>query len=166
MKIRRDALAVSSILFTVALLMLAPAMWGAAATIDDIGPFVSGPEYRYYDCFAPQGFGSLAVIGIGLIVTWAGYIKGVRWTWFVMFVIVALWAFPTLMLPYLHPWPGVATFAQGFARSISQSLHSGPIREFARSFVEVVLAFLLMVLALILPVKTFILGRGDNPCRG
>jgi len=36
----------------------------------------------------------LAVILIGLIITWTGYIKRERWTWFVMFIVVWAWAFP------------------------------------------------------------------------
>ena len=158
MKIRRDIVAVSSILFTFALLIPAPAMWNVAVTVRENGPWVSGPLYRFQDCFAPTGLASLAVIAIGLIVTWAGYIKGVRWTWFVMFVIVWVWAFPVLMLP-LHPWTDMALFAPTLASALKES-------GMARSAMEVILAFLLMVLALILPVKTFILGRGGGPNSG
>jgi uncharacterized membrane protein len=70
-----------------------------------------------------------------------------------MFVIVWVWAFPVLLLPFLLPWRGVETMAQSFAGAISES-------GTERSYAEVVLAFLLMVLALALPAKTFILGRG------
>jgi hypothetical protein len=154
LKIRRDAVAVSSILFTLALLILTPAMWRAAANVRDsciwgaVGPFLWVPN-----CFALAGIASLAVIAIGLIVTWAGYIRGDRWTWLVMFVIVWVWAFPVLLVPFLLPWRGVETMAQSFAGAISES-------GTERSYGEVILAFLLMVLALALPVKTFILGRG------
>jgi len=125
-------------------------------------------------CFAPTGFASLALIVIGLIVTWAGYIKGVRWTWFVMFVIVWLWAFPVLILPFLHPWDSTASIAQTTAYThadamsdVAQTLantHPDAISEsgLARTFVEVVLVFLLMVVALVLPARTFILGRGPT----
>jgi len=152
LNISRDPVAASSVLFTFALLMLMPAMWRAASTVRESslwGGSSGGPQ----DCFAPAGFTSLAIIASGLIVTWAGYIKGVRWTWFVMFVVVWVWAFPVLLLPYLLPWRGVETMAQSFAGAVSQS-------GTERSYAEVVLAFLLMVLALVLPVKTFILGRG------
>jgi hypothetical protein len=70
-----------------------------------------------------------------------------------MFVIVWMWAFPVLMLPYLLPRRGVETMAQSFAGAISQS-------GTERSYQEVLLAFLLMALALFLPVRTFIRGRG------
>jgi len=156
LKIRRDVVAVSSILFTLALLTLASPMGGAAATVRESSLWGPGPLYRFQVCFAPAGFASLAVIASGLIVTWAGYIKAVRWTWFVMFVIVWVWAFPVLVLPYLRPWRGEATMAQSFASSISEG-------GLARNFVEVFLIFLLMVLGLVLPARTFILGRGGGP---
>ena len=154
LKIRRDAVAVSSILFTLALLILTPAMWRAAANVRESCIWgAAGPFLWVRNCFALAGIASLAVIVTGLIVTWAGYIRGVRWTWFVMFVIVWVWAFPVLLLPFLLPWRGVETMAQSFAGAISES-------GTERSYAEVVLAFLLMVLALALPVKTLILGRG------
>ncbi len=157
LKIRHDALAISSILFTLALLILTPAMWRAAANVREsciwgaVGPFVWPPN-----CFALAGIASLAVIVTGLIVTWAGYIRGVRWTWFVMFVIICVWAFPVLLLPFLLPWRGVETMAQSFAGAVSQS-------GTERGYAEVVLAFLLMVLSLALPVRTLVLGRGGSP---
>jgi len=101
--------------------------------------------------YAAVGITSLAIIAIGLIVTWAGYIKGVRWTWFVMFVIVWVWAFPVLLLPYLQLWRNVVAITEWLPDAIKQS---GPSRD----FVEVVLIFVLMVLALVLPVKTLFLG--------
>jgi hypothetical protein len=104
------------------------------------------------------GCSPAAVIVIGLIVKWAGYIKGARWAWFVMFAIVWVRAFPVLMLLYLRQWRGEPTIAQSFASSISKS-------GLARNFVEVLLIFLLMVLGLVLPVKTFVLGRGGGPGR-
>jgi hypothetical protein len=149
--------ATASVFFTLAFLVLTPAMWRAAATIrqSSVWAHTSSP-YCFQDYFAPAGIASLAIIVIGLIVTWAGYIRRVRWTWFVMLVIVWVWAFPVLMLPYLRPRRGVETIAQSFAGAISES-------GTERSYAEAVLAFLLMVLALALPVKTFILGRRDGP---
>jgi len=145
----------SCLAFTLAFLTLTPAMWRAAATAPESSlTGVSLSRFSFQDCFAPAGIASLVVIAIGLIVTWAGYFRGVRWTWLVMFVIVWVWAFPVFILPYLHPWRGVETIAQSFASSISEG-------GLERNFVLVSLVFLLMVLALALPAKTFILGRGE-----
>jgi energy-coupling factor transporter transmembrane protein EcfT len=104
---------------------------------------------------APVGFASLANIVVGLIVTWAGYIKGVRWTWFVMFVIAWVWAFPVLLLPYLQHWGNMVPITEWLPIALRES---GPQRDFA----EAVLTLLLMVLALALPVKTFFLRRADG----
>lgn len=156
MKIRRVVLAVSSILLTFALLLPVPLMWRAAADLCNSNRWASGPLYRFHDCDAPLGFASLAAIAIGLIVTWAGYIRGVRWTWFVMLVIVWVWGFPVLMLQYLHLPPNPkAAFVQTLASALKES-------AMARTFMELVLAFLLMVLALVLPLKTFIRGQGGG----
>ena len=157
MRLRRGVLVLSGILFTAALLMLAPAMWMAAATVHHQGNiWGAGPQTRFQYGFAPAGFTSLAVIAVGLIVTWAAYIKGVRWAWFVMFVVVWGWAFPVLVLPYLRPWRAVPTVAQSFASFITQG---GPVRN----LLEVLVAFALMLLALVLPMKTFLLDRGGGP---
>jgi hypothetical protein len=106
--------------------------------------------------YAPLGITSLAIIAIGLLVTWAGYVKGARWTWFVVFVIVWVWAFPVYLLPYLYLWDG----GYHVPEALRAALHGDWI---ARDFLKVALAFLLMVLALVLPAKTFILGRGTGP---
>ena len=151
MKIRRDAVAISSVLLTLALLIPLPAMLGNAWTVpqarlDIVGRILTS---NYY---APIGFASLAIIVIGLIVTWGGYIKGVRWTWFVMFLIAWGWAFPILVLAEFH-WRNMLPIAQWPPLALKGR---GPQLGFA----EAVLTLLLMVLALVLPAKTFILGRG------
>ena len=151
MRIRRDAVAVSSVLFTVALLIPLPVMLGNAWTVPRTTFDVSA-RWAYWNYYAPMGFASLAIIVIGLIVTWTGYIKGVRWTWFVMFLIAWGWVFPVLVLAEFHwrnmmpiaDWPPLALKGRGTQLG----------------FAESVLTFLLMVLALVLPAKTFILGRG------
>ena len=48
-----------------------------------------------------RGIASLTIICIGLIVTWMGYIKRLRWTWFVLLVIVWGWAYPILAIRVL-----------------------------------------------------------------
>ena len=173
MKIRHDALAASGVLITVALLALTPAMFENACTTHqitfrDISVYpevgVEQDQVAIPNYYAPIGITSLAIIAIGLIVTWAGYIKGVRWTWFVMFVIVWLWAFAVFILPLVYPWRSTVSIAQTFAPSKCIRLLESAMHEsgMARDFVEVLLIFLLMVLALVLPIKTFILGRAGG----
>jgi hypothetical protein len=170
MKIRHDTLAVSSVLFTLALLTLAPAALDFARTthqsrLQDITMHVqasNADQIVIPNFSAPIGFACLAIIGIGLMVTWAGYFKGVRWTWYVMFVIVWLWAFPLCILPYFYPWRYTDSAVQTFVNTIRDSLDPGPDGWLARAFLKVSTAFLFMVVALILPVKTFIRGQGGN----
>jgi hypothetical protein len=113
--------------------------------------------------YAPIGIASVAVIGIGPIVTRAGHIKRVRRTCFVMFAIAWVRAFPVLMPPLFSPWKGVALIPRSFAKAIRHSLDAGPYSGIARAFVEVLLAFTLMLVALVLPMKTLILGQGRAP---
>jgi hypothetical protein len=171
LKIRHDAVAISSVLFTVALLMLAPSMFDLASTTHQarfrdiatgaeasaVGDQIAIPNY-----YAPLGFASLTIIAIGLVVTWTGYIKGIRWTYFVMFVIVWLWAFPVLLLPFFFVWRAMVSWVQtlgpyDWIRLIKDAISENGME---RAYLEAFVAFLLMLLALVLPVKTFILGRG------
>ncbi|MGH9603899.1 MAG: hypothetical protein ACRD24_16085, partial [Terriglobales bacterium] len=103
MRIRRDVTFVSSVLFTIALLWPMPAMLENAWTWRRI-TFPVTEQVSIQNYYAPVGFASLAIIFIGLMVTWTGYIRRVRWTWFVMFTIVWVWAFPVLLLPSLQRW--------------------------------------------------------------
>lgn len=173
MRIRRGALAVSSILFTLALLLLTPIMLRSARTTyqtryrditvyPEAGIALDQVVIPNYD--APFGITSLAIVSIGLVVTWAGYVKGVRWTWFVMFVIVWVWAFPALVLPMFLIWQGWALMPPSIARAIEEILHAGPYTD-SGGFLETLVAFLLMVLALALPAKSFIAGHGPGRAR-
>ena len=161
----------SSTLFTVAFLMMTPAVIDCARVTHqtrfrDISSYpeagiawdqVVVPNYR-----APLGITSLVMIAIGLVVTWAGYFKGLRWTWLVMSAIAWVWALPVLVLPNFYPCGGLVLVSpSAFASMIRESLHAGPFSFIARAVLKDLLAFLLMVLALVLPAKTFILGRGS-----
>src|ERR1035438_5728553 len=82
----------------------------------------------------------LAIILIGPIVTWTGYAKRLRWTWFVMLVIVCVWAFPSLILPILQMRKGIL-LTEWFQTAIREP---SPYRDLA----EFALIFTLMVIAL------------------
>src|ERR1700674_636395 len=99
MKIRRDAIFTLSVPFIIALAVLIPHNLGYVSTWHQ--RFL--PEGRSWlrNYLMPLGFASLTTIFIGLTVIWTGYIKAIRWTWFVMFAIVWLFAFPVYMLPTL-----------------------------------------------------------------
>jgi hypothetical protein len=153
MRIRHDVLVVSSILFTIALLIPLPAMLGNAWTAPqaslDIAGIMGVPNY-----YSLVGFTSLAILFIGLIVTWAGHFKGVRWTWFVLFIITWAWAFPVLVLAELH-WRNMLPIAQWPPLVLRGR---GPQLGFSGSIVTLIL----MVIALALSFKTLILGQWVN----
>ena len=100
------------------------------------------------------GVTSLAVIFVVLIVIWMGYVKRVPWTWFVMFIIVWVWAFPSLVLPYLGVLR-MLNLAELRRLLNAAGWNSEGTSVLARNIVEQVLIFSLMLIALILPIKSF-----------
>ena len=156
---QRVVLAVSGVLLTLGLLLPARSMWDVAGTLCATHPWRSATLYRYHDFLAPTAFGSLALIMIGLIVTWAGYVKGVRWTWFVMFVIVSVWGFPVLMPPMPHPWMAIALIPRALWRAVTEGGTSW-------TFAQIAVTFPLLVLGLVVPIPIFIRGRGGAATGG
>lgn len=105
-KIRRDAAFVSSVLFTVAFVCLIAPCWANALA----GRHTQDLDAAWREVarlIHQDGVASLAIICIGLIVTWMGYVNKIRWTWFVMFIIVWGWAFPHMILPFFKAPIGV-----------------------------------------------------------
>jgi hypothetical protein len=160
MRARVDSVFISSVLFTIALVCLIPNFWASVITKHDwswLARLDSGDRLAS-ETRSDLSVACLAVILIGLIVVWTGYAKRVRWTWAVMFVVVWVWAFPLLVLPLI-----------GHKRdlSIPEWIYTA-IRYpgIARAWAESVLLFLLMVIALLLPMRSFFLVReGTQPIR-
>jgi hypothetical protein len=157
MKIRGDSIFVSSVLFTIALVyFIRPALWNALAGRDralltqmDAG-FRAVAQTSHY-----LGVACLAIILIGLIVVWTQFIKRTRSAWLVMFVIVWLWAFPLFILPLVLPLLH-GRFELTFSELLYNAI-SGP--GLPRSVVELTLMFSVMVMALLLPIKRFLVIR-------
>ena len=162
MRIRADSVLVSSVLHTIALLSLVRvALWNYFATSDkavlaqmDAG-FRKEAQTAHY-----LGVACLAIILIGLIVLWTGYIKRSRAAWFVMFVIVWFWAFPLFILPIAVPLirgESAFTFPELLYNAIFWP-------GFPRGVVELILVFSLMVIGLVLPTERFLVARkADEP---
>lgn len=155
MRIRRDSVFIASVLFTIALLCLVPWSWryvfpDQIARIADIVPNFEIAA-RAMSNF---GIASLAIIFIGLIVTWVGYVKRVRWAWFVMFIIAWAWAFPVLVLPLLTHKIGY-TFIELLYGAMVQS-------GFARTSIQSILILSSMVIALLLPIRSLFFLRGTQ----
>jgi hypothetical protein len=157
MRIRADSVFISSGLFTIALLCLIPAaLWNLESGHDRVLMAKLDDGYRAEAQTAHYlGVACLAIILIALTVIWTGYMKRARSAWLVMFVVVWLWAFPLFILPFLSALIHgrvVLTFSEALHDAISEP--GSP-----RSVVESVLIFLLMVIALILPIKAFFFRR-------
>lgn len=145
MKFRRDAAFVSSVLFTVAFVCLIPPCWANALTgrhTQDLDAAWAAIARLIHQL----GIASLVIISIGLIVTWMGYVNKIRWTWFVMFIIVWGWAFPLMILPLFRALsvPVSELFLKAFKEP-----------GVARDGVEEILIFSVMLIALVLPIKSF-----------
>ena len=151
MKIRADSLFISSVLFTIALLRLIPPVLRyalnerdqRALALSDIG-FPMEPMTMHY-----LGIACVAIILIGLIVIWTGYVRRARSAWLVMFVIVWAWAFPIFVRP-IFPLTQPLTLPEFIFNAIYEP---GP----ARIWMRFILSFSLMLIALVLPIKSFFL---------
>jgi hypothetical protein len=153
MRIRTDSVFISSVLLTIALLGLIPAaLWNALAGRDKTVLANLDAGFRAeLQTAGYLGIACLAIILIGLIVIWTGYVRGSRSAWLVMFVVAWVWAFPLFVLP-LFKGTMVLTFSEWLYSAIYQ--WGSP-----RIGAESVLIFLLMVIALLLPIKSFFLVR-------
>jgi hypothetical protein len=153
MRIRADSVFLSSLLFTIALLNLVPegllyfssGTDKAALARFDAGVRAQLQTWHYY------GVASLAITLIALIVVWTWYIKRARSAWLVMFVVTWAWAFPLFAWPYLRG-PRVFTLPEWIYNAIYE-------RGYPRSEAQLVVTFSLMVIALLLPIKSFFLVR-------
>jgi hypothetical protein len=157
MKIRIDSVFLSSVLFTIALLNLIPAgLWYFSSGTDkvalaklDAGFRAQLQTWHYY------GVASLAITLIALIVVWTGYIKRARFAWLVMFVVTWAWAFPLFAWPYLRG-PKVFTLPEWLYNSIYEP-------GYPRTAAQLVVTFALMVIALLLPIKSFLARKTSAP---
>ncbi|MGA7693645.1 MAG: hypothetical protein WCA76_01385 [Candidatus Sulfotelmatobacter sp.] len=153
MRLRTDSVSISTVLFTMALLCLFPASWGNALSGRDkvVLARLDAGLRPAAETMSYVGFASIAIILIGLIVLWTGYVKRKRSAWFVLFIVVWLWAFPLFMFPLVS-----ALVRKNVALTFSETLyHSIEGPGSPRSAVESVLTFSLMMIGLLLPIRRF-----------
>ena len=134
LRIRRDVLFVSSVLFTIALVALVPSQWENA---------LSGRYTSNQNAVHNLGIAGLAIISIALIVIWTGYIKGLRSAWFIMSIVVWAWAFPLMGIWKLN------------YSNLSQALSEAKEPGLARVTVELAAILALLIIGLFLPAKAF-----------
>jgi len=146
MRIRRDSIFISSLLFTIVFVWATPIFLADARTWRQ-SSFQETGQVLVGNYLAPIGFASLAIILVGLIVAWTGYLNRIRWAWLVMFIIVWVWAFPVMILPIIQQRKGIS-LTEWFQTAIGEP---GPYRDLAVA----ALMFTFLVIALILPIKSF-----------
>ena len=150
MRIRTDSVFISSVLFTIALINLIPPVLRYALNerdqralgLRDIGFPMEAHTMHYV------GVACVAIILIGMIVIWTGYVKRARSAWLVMFVITWVWAFP-IFVRSIFPLTEPLTLPEFIFNAIYEP---GPPRIWMRF----ILSFSLMVIALVLPIKSFL----------
>ncbi len=155
MRIRRDVIFVSSLLLTIGLLSLLPMSSRLALSGRRIEELEACYQSQLY-AWAQVGKASIALIVIGLIVTWTGYIRAVRSAWFVMFIIVWLWVFPVFFQGF------ISEFVWTSLRKLLSEALAKP--GSARGSLYAVAHFTPMVIALILPIRFFF--GGETPAGG
>ena len=155
LRIRHDVVFISSVLFTIALVsQIRWAWWNVLEGYEDMKG-LDVWRRPALQSFSEIGKLTLALVFIGLIVTWTGYLNKVRWTWFVMFILVSGLAIPLGIFPWLMH-PKVFLDIPGLLVNAWKG-EPGP----ARPILEEISIFLLMVIALLLPVKSFFSRRTD-----
>ncbi len=156
MRVRPDSVFISSVLHTVTLLyLIRPSLWDSPLWTYFTPHILLAPMDNVVFRGEAQSVASLAIIIVGLIVVWTGYAKGSRSAWFVMFIIVWFWAFPRFILsivPFLIRERSSFAFPELLSNAI---LGPGPYRD----IVELHLAFLVMVIALALPMRRVFVAR-------
>jgi hypothetical protein len=153
MRIRHDLVFISSVLFTIALACFIPFAWWNVLSGYHNTQGLDVWERTALLLYSEVGELTLALVFIGFIVTWTGYLNKLRWTWFVMFILVSGLTFQTDMLPFvLHP-----KLLLDAPELFVDAWKGEPIA--ARGFLEGFLIFSLMVIALFLPVRSFFSRR-------
>jgi hypothetical protein len=117
--------------------------------------------------FMPFGIISLGIVAIGLIVLWTEYRQRECRAWFVMLIILLCFVFPTgvlqlLMRMHVAGWrPALELFEEDWTLKglwgcfMRPPLYSVEIKYALVMSVAGLLRFLVMLVALLLPVKAF-----------
>jgi biopolymer transport protein ExbD len=164
-KVRFSTTSISALILSLCLVTSIPAALSNASTWNELT--VKLPYGAMWNSLAPLGFAYLGIVAIGLIVLWTGYRKRERWAWFVIFIALWFFYFPSYVLPVLlqiqhFGWPYSlyllrAFWAGGWWYCWIASLRPGSAVGIAHWPTAILIRpfeFLVMSIALLLPVKT------------
>jgi biopolymer transport protein ExbD len=165
MNVRFSTTSISALILSLCLVTSIPAALSNASTWNELT--VKLPYGAMWNSLAPLGFAYLGIVAIGLIVLWTGYRKRERWAWFVIFIALWFFYFPSYVLPVLlqiqhFGWPYSlyllrAFWAGGWWYCWIASLRPGSAVGIAHWPTAILIRpfeFLVMSIALLLPVKT------------
>jgi biopolymer transport protein ExbD len=138
------------------------------------------PFGAIFNFVTPLGFADLGIVAIGLIVLWTGYRKSERWAWLIMLIVLLAFYFPTCVLPvflqiragnyrwsYLLGLFGIF-WVPGWWHCWIASLRPYSAIGMACFFVSPLIGlqkFLVMFVALLLPIKAFFLKPPQTEAR-
>ena len=147
MKTRCDATLISALVVSVCLMAFIPGSLRFASTWREL--YFEAPGFREQNLLMPLGLCSLGLEMIGLIVLWTGYRRKQRWAWFVMLIILLFFVFPLnvlkLLLDMQTPSFDWSAWLQGIRGGYAPSIWMA----------VGVFDFLVMLSALLLPIKAF-----------
>jgi len=169
MKIRCNATLILALLMSLCLVTFIPAGLRNASTWKEF-EFKYPGAMRLQNYLMPLGFLSLGLVMIGLIVLWTGYRKRERWAWFVMLIQLMFFVFPLNVLYMLsliwahgYQWSILSYLFEAFREEgwwrcltiTTCANQSGGIECGAVGIAIGILVFLVMLIALLSPVKAF-----------
>lgn len=153
MRISWSTTLISALILTVCLIAFIPVGVKFALTWRE--PYIQGGMLREQNYFTILGFSSLGFVTIGLITLWTGYRKKEPWAWLIMLIIVLCFVFPGNVLPPLLIGLQDGTGVQ-WSYWFEIKWWGDPL---GMRFGLGVLNFVVMLIALCLPIKTFWFGR-------
>jgi biopolymer transport protein ExbD len=174
-KVRCSTTSISAFVLSLCLVTILPAALSNASTWNELS--IRLPYGGIWNFLAPLGFAYLGIAAIGLIVLWTGYRKRERWAWFVMLVVLLFFYFPSSVLPVLlqirrFGWLCLLELLGAFRVGgwgwwhcwILSWRPNYSVGIACASILELIglLNFLVMLVALLLPVKAFFWQSGPS----
>jgi hypothetical protein len=168
MKVRCNSTLISALLLSLCLAMMIPANLRNVSTWKEV--YFEWPGVRIQNFLMPFGFAYLGIVMIGLIVLWTGYRRRERWAWFVMLIILLCFSFPSSVLPVLlqiragnYQWSYFLGILGVFREEgwwhcltiVPSCSKSAGVECVAVVICIGLLKFLVMSIALLLPIKAF-----------
>lgn len=146
-----DATLISALGMSLCLVGLIPGSLRFASTWKEL--YLYGiPDKGVQNLLMPLGFYSLGLELIGLVVLWTGFRRKERWAWFVMLIILLFFIFPPHVLTLIvktHEWNlGFGDYSQLVRYALKGDKQS-------MGMVLGALTFVVMLVALLLPLRTF-----------